>query len=87
MDASFLLELNFDFFWKGLIIVSLSSFLKYHISLSFLPKTSSSSFILALFKLVGVGINFKPFAKSEISASGKLRLDKLTTLGLTNFPS
>ena len=59
---------------------------KCHKIYSFLPKHSNSSLIRALFTLVGVGINFKPLDKKEISALEKILADKLMMFGLTNLP-
>ena len=56
-------------------------------SLTFLPYTSISSFILALLICLGVGTNWSPFERTETSSLDRLRLHKLITLALTNFPS
>ena len=81
------LGLNLDFFLNGLTSNSQWLLRKCHISLSFLPYTCISSFILALFICLGVGAKLSPFERREISSSERCRLDKLITLALTNFPS
>ena len=81
------LGLNLDFFLNGLIWNSRWSLPKCHISLSFLPYASISSFILAFFIYLGVGTNLSPFEKREISSLERCRLHKLIALALINFPS
>ena len=65
----------------------ISSFLKCHINLSFLPKPSNCCLSLALSILLGVGKNLSNFEKSESSEFVSCLWDKLITFLLTNFPS
>ena len=80
---SFFLDLGLNFSYGN----GFSSFLKYHISRSFLPYSSNSVFNFTLSILLAVGTNFRPLDKREISASERFLLERLITLLLTNLPS
>ena len=87
MTVSLFLGLNVDLGLNFLYENGFSSFLKYHISRSFLPYSSNSVFNFALSILLAVGTNFRPLDKREISSSKRFLLERLITLLLTNLPS
>ena len=64
-----------------------SSFLKCHISRSFLPYSSNSVFNFARSILLAVGTNFKPLESNEISEAERFLLERFITFLLTNLPS
>ena len=64
-----------------------SSFLKCHVSRSFLQCSSNSVFNFGLSVLLAAGANFRPLDKMEILASGRFLLERLITLLLTSLPS
>ena len=64
-----------------------SSFLKCHISRSFLPYSSNSVFNFARSILLAVGANFKPLDSNEISEAERFLLERFITFLLTNLPS
>ena len=87
MTVSLFLGLNVDLGLNFSYENGFSSFLKCHISRSFLPYSSNSVFNFALSILLAVGTNFRPLDKREISASERFLLERLITLLLTNLSS
>ena len=69
--------------WKN----GLSSYIKCHINLSFLPYSSSFLFNFASSILFAVGTNLSPFDKREISGEERFLLEKFTKFSLTNLLS
>ena len=87
ITTSLFFELNVEFGLNFILQSNIiSSFLKCHINLSFLPNTSNSCLSLALSILSGVGTNLSSFERSEISDFACCLCDKLITFLLTNFP-
>ena len=64
-----------------------SSFLKCHISRSFLPYSSNSVFNFARSILLALGKNFKPLDSNEISEGERFLLERFVTFLLTSLPS
>ena len=64
-----------------------SSFLKCHISRSFLPYSSNSVFNFAWSILLAVGTNFKHLDSNGISEAERFLLERFITFLLTNLPS
>ena len=87
ITVSLFLRLNVDLGLNFSYGNGFSSFLKCHISWSFLPCSSNSVFNFTLSILLAIGTNFKPLDKREISASERFLLERLMTLLLTNLPS
>ena len=87
MTISFSLGLNVDLGLSFSYENGFSSFLKCHISWSFLSYSSNSVFNFALSILLAVGTNLRSLDKREISASERFLLERLITLLLTNLPS
>ena len=87
MTVSLFLGLNIDLGLNFSHENDFLSFLKCHISRSFLPYSSNSVFNFGLSILLAVGTNFRPLEKREISASEGFLLERLITLLLTNLPS
>ena len=87
MTISFSLGLNVDLGLSFSYENGFSSFLKCHISWSFLPYFSNSVFNFALSILLAVGTNLRSLDKREISASERFLLERLITLLLTYLPS
>ena len=87
MTISFSLGLNVDLGLSFSYENGFSSFLKCHISWSFLPYSSNSVFNFALSILLDVGTNLRPLDKREISASERFLLERLITSLLTNLLS
>ena len=87
MTVSLLLGLNVDFGLNFSYRNGFLSFLKCHISRSFLPYSSNFVFNFALFVLLTVTTNVRPLDKREISASERFLLVRLITLLLTNLSS
>ena len=83
ITGSLFLGLNIDLGLNFPYGNSFSSFLKCHISWSFLPYSSNSVFNLALSILLAVRTNFRPLDKTGISASERFLLERLITLLLT----
>ena len=63
-----------------------SSFLKCHISRSFLPYFSNYLFNFARSILLAIGTNFKPLGSNEISEAERFVLEIFITFLLTNLP-
>ena len=87
MTISFSLGLNVDLGLSFSYENGFSSFLKCHISWSFLPYSSNSVFNFALSILLAVGTNLRSLDKREISASERFLLERLITSLLKNLPS
>ena len=87
MTVSLFLGLNVDLGLNFSYENGFSSFLKCHISRSFLPYSSNSDFVFALSILLDVRTNFRPLDNREISASERFLPEILITLLLTNSPS
>ena len=87
ITVSLFLALNIDLGLNFSYGNSFSSFLKCHISRSFLPYSSNSVFKFARPILLAVGTNFRPFDKRQISSSERVLLERLIALLLTNLPS
>ena len=87
MTVSLSLELNIDFDLNFSYENGFSSFVKCHISRSFLPYSSNSDFNFALSILLAARTNFRPLDNREILASKRFLPEILITLLLTNLPS
>ena len=63
-----------------------ASFLKCHVSRSFLPYSSDSIFNFARSVLLAVGTNFKPLDNNETSEAERFPLERFIASLLTNLP-